>query len=264
MFEKSIDQLTADISKWADKALSLLQKRCEAADRISTAELSAGNAILDAAEGESTNLPVEAVVRARAEVAAFDAAGRSCIERLADAKRAKRQGEAAVLRKQAAQLRSEMESIEAKVAKHLAAVADLQGAQFRTSTALGSGLPRTEILQTQIGALEGRAQSLEGELPRSGALNVEAATSVDALLAAVLRYESETPTVQDILDWAVAFERGHEFGGASRRYRLVWRDGVIDAESYTQVTGLVRSTPGPFTGSPVYELGSDLFRAGAA
>jgi predicted nucleic acid-binding Zn-ribbon protein len=238
MFEKSIDQLTADISKWADKALSLLQKRCEAADRISTAELSAGNAILDAAEGESTNLPVEAVVRARAE--------------------------AAVLRKQAAQLRSEMESIEAKVAKHLAAVADLQGAQFRTSTALGSGLPRTEILQTQIGALEGRAQSLEGELPRSGALNVEAATSVDALLAAVLRYESETPTVQDILDWAVACERGHEFGGASRRYRLVWRDGVIDAESYTQVTGLVRSTPGPFTGSPVYELGSDLFRAGAA
>ncbi len=268
MFEKSTDQLAADVEKWAVKELSLMRQQRDAAARIAALEVNAGDALLDAeGEGEPGTAPIDAVVRARAEAAAIAAAIGSCRLRRLQAIQAKRVGAAAEFRGQALALRRQLDVLEQKTAKLMQTLGELQGMPFSASpTPTAPGIPLSQLLLNKIQAAESQSSSLEGELPRAGTVDVEDATGVEALVAAALRVDAEAPTTASILEWAASVERQakRDFGRQPRRYRLVWRDGMIDtAESYIQVSALIKTTEGTLGGA-VRELGTDQFRAAVA
>lgn len=143
---------------------------------------------------------------------------------------------------------------------------ELQGMPFSASpTPTAPGIPLSQLLLNKIQAAESQSTALEGELPRAGTVDVEDATSVEALVAAVLRIDAEAPTTASIVEWAASVERQakRDFGQQPRRYRLVWSNAEIDVDaSYVQVPSLIRTTAGTLGGT-VRELGTDQFRAAA-
>jgi hypothetical protein len=277
MFEKSTNELAADIEKWAVKELELGHKLREAAEGIPIAEAVAGAAILDGTAGDS----LAGLLRARAESAAIEAAVRACRGRRLEAVKAKRAADARIARKEAARLCGQIEGIAGKVAEHLRAVAEIERTQFGAPPlATGCDLPLTEQLRMQLDALERRIAGLEVEVPRDGTADISDARGADALVEAVLRHESDGPSAQDVLAWAAACEkRGRasrqepseplvlqplDFGERSRNFHLAWRNGEIDyAESYVQVPSLIRTQPARYSSGVTAELGSDLFRCSA-
>lgn len=254
MFEKNVVQLTAEIQRYAAKTLELLVRRRLAVEAVTTAERAAGESLLDAIEG--TSVPMDTVLKTRAELSAIDAGIVACRKRRLQAITTKCAGEGVGLRKQVAQLQAELEKLEAKTLVHIRAITELQGRDFTAvPTATSSGLPRSAQLQNEISGLEARAEALEREpVPTSGSVDLSDQTGTDALVGAVLRFEGDVPSVPEILDWAASCDRGR-FGNNARRFYLSWKNGVIDQqESYTQVAALARFAPG-------YLIGSDIFRA---
>lgn len=269
---------TNDVERYATKEVELIGRRRAATEAITTAEQAAGTALLDAGEGEAVTAPVEAVMRAKAQVSALDAAIHACRSRRLEAIRAKRQGDAAGLREQIIELREQLEKLEAKIAKHVAAISELQGAPFVALPASGwNQVSRWQELQNQIASFEIRAAALEAaEVPRGGVVDVQGVTTPDQLLLAALLHESDGPSVESIIAWAVGCEKhgrvsrmGHsmdqrDFGDNLRNFHLVWRNGVIVYdESHVQVPAFIRTEPGQYSGNPVAELGTDIFRCPA-
>jgi len=130
------------IEQFAKQEIELLARRRAAAAAITAAESAAGAALLDAVEGDTASLSVDQIQRARAELSQLDAAIKICRTRRLGAVRTKRQGEAGALRRQAAELRHQAETIEARVTKALTAVADAQQTSFAAPVvALGGDVP---------------------------------------------------------------------------------------------------------------------------
>ena len=267
MFEKSTDQLAADVEKWAVKELSLMQQQRDAAAKVLALELNAGDALLDAEGDQPSTAPIDAVVRARAEAAAVTAAIASCRLRRVQAITAKRAAAASELRREVMTLRRQRDALEKKTASLMDALGELQGMPYSASpTPTAPGIPLSQLLLNKIQAAESQASALEAELPRSGEVSVEDVTGVEALVAAVLRVEADVPNTPSILEWAASVEHQakREFGQQPRRYRLVWSDAEIDVDaSYVQVPALIRTTEGTLGGA-VRELGTDQFRVAAA
>jgi hypothetical protein len=266
-----------DVERYAAKEIELMGRRLQAVEAITAAEQAAGTALLDG-DGEATSAPVEAVIRASAQVSAIDSAVRTCRERRLEAIRAKRRGDAAELRKQILELREQLEKLEAKIAKHVAAISELQGVPFvALSASAWNKASCSQELQSQSTSFEIRAAALEADqLPQAGSVDVENVTTVDELVLAVLRHESDGPSAESISAWALGCEkhgrlsrmgRGmdqRDFGDSLRNYHLVWRNGVIVYdESRTQVPEIIRTEPGKYSGRPIADPGSDIFRCPA-
>lgn len=267
-----------EILKYATKEIELFGRRRAAVEAIEAAEQAAGIAVLDAPEGESTAAQTDAIMRAKSEVSAIDAAVRACRQRRLEAIKRKRAAEAVAAHEESDGLRSQIESINSQVSEHLAAVAKLEQTQFAAlPLAMAADLPLTQCLQMQIDALERRATALESEVPRTGGVDVSNVTGTGELIAEMLKHEGDVPTTEDVLSWVVGCEKhgrpGQQtgapdclaFGALLRNFHLVWRDCVIDfSQSYTQVPELIRASQGVYNPSmTVRESGSDLFRCPA-
>lgn len=136
---------------------------------------------------------------------------------------------------------------------------------------------RSQELQNQITSFEIRAAALEAdELPRAGAVDVQDVTTTDPLVLAALLHESDGPSAESIIAWAAGCEKHgrasrmgrsmdqRDFGDNLRNFHLVWRNGVIVYdESHVQIPAFIRTEPGQYSGDPVAELGSDIFRCPA-
>lgn len=274
------------IEQYARREIDLVGRLRAAKEKIGLAEAAAGAAILDS-ENE-TGAPgcgvateaVDALARAKAEVQALESAIKACRVRRLEAVKTKRAEAAAALRKQAAEMREQLEKLKAKTAKHLAEISELEGMPFALTPAPAPGMwgtvPLSQTLQNDALAADLKAASLEVEVPRNGSVTIDDATSVDPLILAVLQHPSDGPAAEDIAAWAAAVEtRGVDtgastyaprqpraFGSHHRRLHLEWKNGAIDTgESFIQVGALARRPPGPVTGAPGFELGSDIFKA---
>ena len=265
MFGTKVEEAAAAIEKLAARELLLMQQRHAACVKARAAEVAAGDEYLDNEAQAEPGPSVAAVVKAQAEISAIDGGLRACRARRLQAVKTKRLAEAAALRKQAGELRDQAASIRLRVAQAITLVNSLEAVEVTVSPARAGDVPLSQKLEARTDEMERRAAGLEGDVPRSGVVDVEDATNVEPLIAAVLRHESDGPDAGEILAWAEACEflSGKLFGDHARRFRLAWRDGAIDlAESYTQVPQLVKTSIGTF-GTTRFESGSDLFRAAA-
>src|ERR1017187_2046664 len=105
-----------EIERYVTKEIELFGRRRAAIEAIEATEQAAGVALLDASEGESTAAQTDAIVRAKSELAAINAAITACRQRRLQAVREKRATEAKAARKQADELRGQLEQLEEKTA----------------------------------------------------------------------------------------------------------------------------------------------------
>jgi len=250
------EQAAAEIEKYAAKELRLVADHSEAVAMVSTAELSAGEALLDAPDSESAKAAVEEIVRAKSGIAAIEASIRACRARRLEAIRGKIAAEAADWQKRAAEARAEQDRIMAKTKKHLDTLKQLEGVEF-----IPASTPKSSTLGARAFGCEDKAVQLEtAGVPRNGGAHLDDVTSAIPLVEMVLRHESDGPSAQEVLAWAAACDRDARFGNLPRSFRVSWRDGIIDyRDSYCQVAALA-----PSAGISIYtmkDLGPDVAQA---
>jgi len=250
------ERAAADLERYAAKEMKLVADLREAIERVSAAELNAGDCWLDALEGQFPQDAVEQIFRARSAVAAIEASIRACRVRRRDALQRKIAAEAAVWRVRAEEARTERARLEQRTTKHLDALRQLEGIEF-----IPAATPKSSILGMRIAGAEDKAAKLESaSVLLDGEAQLDGVTSVMPLVDAVLRHESDGPSAQEVLAWAAACDPDARFGDLPRSFRVIWRDGVIDyRESFCQVTALA-----PSAGVSIYtmkSLGPDMARA---
>ena len=250
-----------DVELYANKELELMASLQEAAGKVSDAERSAGDSILD---GESTDTAMEAIVRAKAQMAALEGAIRACRARRLAAIEAKLAAEVADLKKRAGEAREEHERIATKAARHLKALQELEGCQYMPAATVympGGAATNSGRLAALAHGLEDQAAHLEAAgVPDSGSAQLDDVASVNDLAAAILKHPSNGPSAAEVLAWAAACDTLDRFGAHRRNYRVTWTGGVIDfTQSYTQVPALAPTGEiSSYTGRP---LPPDLNRA---
>jgi hypothetical protein len=252
----NVEQATAEIDKYAAKEVKLVADHREAVAGVSAAEMSAGEALLDAPEGESAATAVEQIVRAKSGVAAIDASIRACRARRLEAIKGKIAAEAAAWHKRADEARAEQDRIMAKTKKHLDALKQLEGVEFIPASTL-----KSSTLGTRAFGCEDKAVRLEAAgVPRNGGAQLDDVTSAVPLVEMVLRHESDGPSAQEVFAWAAACDPDDRFGNLPRSFRVTWHDCVIDyRDSYCQVAALA-----PSAGISIYtmkDLGPDMAQA---
>lgn len=252
----NVEEATAEIQKYAAKELKLLGDHREAVAMVSAAELSAGDALLDAVEAESANAAIEQIVRAKSSVAAIEASIRACRARRLEAIKGKIAVEAADWRRRADEARAEQDRITAKTKKHVDALKQLEGVEF-----IPASTPKSSTLGARAFGCEDKAVQLEtASVPRNGGAQLDDVTSAISLVEMVLRHESDGPSAQEVFAWAAACDPDDRFGNLPRSFRVTWHDGVIDyRDSYCQVTALA-----PSAGISIYtmrDLGPDMAQA---
>jgi len=252
----NVDQATAEIGKYAAKELKLVADHSEAVAMASAAELSAGDALLDAQEGESVTAAVERIFRAKSGIAAIEASIRACRARRLEGIKGKIAAEATSWRKRADEARAEQDRITAKTKKHVDALKQLEGVEF-----IPASTPKSSTLGARAFGCEDKAVQLEtASVPRNGGAQLDDVTSAMPLVEMVLRHESDGPSAQDVFAWAAACDPDDRFGNLPRSFRVNWRDGVIDyRDSYCQVAALA-----PSAGISIYtmkDLGPDMAQA---
>lgn len=252
----NVEQAAAEIERYAAKEVKLVADHRDAVAGVSAAEMSAGDALLDAPEGESAATAVEQIVRAKSSVAAIEASIRACRARRLEAIKGKIAAEAADLRRRADEARAEQDRITAKAKKHLDALKQLEGVEF-----IPASTPKSSTLGTRAFGCEDKAVQLEtASVPRNGGAQLDDVMSAIPLVEMVLRHESDGPSAQEVFAWAAACDPDDRFGNLPRSFRVSWRDGVIDyRDSYCQVAALA-----PSAGISIYtmkDLGPDMAQA---
>src|ERR1039458_9369756 len=158
----NVEHAAAEIERYAAKELKLIADHSGAVAMVSAAELSAGDALLDAPDVESTNAAVEQIVRAKSGVAAIEASIRACRARRLEAIKGKIAAEAAEWRRCADEARAEQERITGKTKKHFDALKQLEGVEF-----IPASTPKSSTLGARAFGCEDKAVPLEAaELPR--------------------------------------------------------------------------------------------------
>ena len=247
-----VERAIGEIRKLAEREIELVREKQVKTRELSEAEHGAGLAYL---ENKTTNL--DQIIKLQAVLNMTKNALQACRAQRLAAIESKFRTDAQETRRRAAKKQSELADLEAKTNRLLADLSSLEGMTF-TQAILACQpasdplqprpVPKSALLRTEISELSWRAVELESKkIPNSGTVDVEAATSLDELLFAVLTHESEGPTGQEVLGWtdacqASALKRGGvnaQFGDLARRYRLCWTDGKIDlAASYVFVAAL--------------------------
>ena len=182
-----------ELEKYAIKEVELLGRLREAAGKVSDAERRAGDGILD---GEPTDAVVEAIVRAKAQVAALEGAITSCRKRRLQAIEDQTAAEVAGLRKRAEEARAEHNRIAAKTERHLRALKELEGCDYAPVTGpyIPASMPQSSRLAAQASSLEDKADSLESAgVSHSGAADIDDVTDTMPLVEAILRHPPTAP-----------------------------------------------------------------------
>ena len=174
----NVEQAAAEIEKYAAKELKLVAEHREAVAMVSAAELSAGDALLDAPDGESTDAAVEQIVRAKSVVAAIEASIRACRARRLEAIEGKIAAEATEWRKRADEARAEQERITGKTKKHLDALKQLEGVEY-----IPASTPKSSTLGARAFGCDDKAVRLETTgVPRNGGAQLDDVTSAIPLV----------------------------------------------------------------------------------
>jgi len=133
MFGTKVEEAASAIEKLANRELALMQQRHAATVKARAAEDAAGDAFLDGETEGQPSPPVDAVVKATAEIAAIDGGLRACRARRLQAVKTKRLAEAAALRKQAGELRDQAAAIKMRVAQAITLVNSLEATEVVVS-----------------------------------------------------------------------------------------------------------------------------------
>lgn len=253
--ENAVQRATSEFQRIGARELELETECASKRAELATAKTAAGSAIVD---GDKST--VGKVVRLAAEVDSFECALDACharrITAIQDLLRAKAQER----RRLAAEKRDELGALEAKTAKHLQALAELEGVPYsffilgqQPVGDAGNGFhtPLSTRLRIEAEDLESQAVELESRgVSRRGVVDINGATNTQDLIKALLREEKDIPSVSAVLAWAAACESAaapRAFGANPRRFHLVWNGGTIDHEhSYVYVAELGRQG-GPVT-----------------
>ena len=258
MFQKGVDT-------WAQKELALTKRKIELQGSLETVEVEAGVALLDAEESGSSGASAsfDKLDRTRGEVRMLAAAITACRARRLETIKTNRASEVAALRKQAADKSAELRSLESKISKALAQLAELDGCDY-----VPSGTPRTGALRAQIPHLARVAEDLDqANVPVSGVVDVDGVTTADEVLLTVAAYPAGGPTVEQVLAWLNACEdaarkyRASSFADHPRRVHFVWDvDGIDVRQSVIFCAALAKKQD---DGKSIYpETGT--FRSGVA
>jgi hypothetical protein len=256
------EEMKQEIVKWAKREVELARQE-------QAIEAEAGAAMLDAepdSGGDASNRRDSGL----AELRAIAAAVREARRRRVEAIRAKRAAEAQGFEERRADLEEEHAALSARVEKHRKALTDLLGVEVAIMSMMPGTLSRQQALQGQIGNLTDKVAWLQGAaIPTAGAIDVQDATSVEALIDELATFEGAIPPMQRLLDWAKSCEPvpGETFGAMPRSFHLVWANGEIDCQQSTVfVEGLCSPGPiGMYSNRPKgIDVASGTFRARAA
>lgn len=269
---------------WSAKAVELSKLLREKQSAITVIETAATNAAADALldNGDSAPPDVAAAAsleKARQDIKTLSLGLQGAMTRRRDAIIDDRRARAEALRKRAYAADLERNVIEQKsktLIEKLAALNEVDYTEAILSSvpagvaSQGSYLvPKIEKLRSEFRQLMDEAgnldQPLQGEIP-SSLREVDFETAVtpdDAALAILSREVLNVPSPLDVIAWFAAVERMNPriAGHSDRHIRIQWTNaGAIDeAASYIQITSLVTSQAGVYTGRPVAHLGSDIF-----
>lgn len=256
----AVARAAGEVRRFGEKEVELVGKKRLRIHELSEAEQGAGLAYL---EGGTSSF--DQVIRLRAELGVIESALKACRVQRLNAIASKFKVEAQQIRRQAGDKRAELAELEAKTSSLLEQLSALQGAPFTAA-----GTSKSETLQNEIAGLERRARELESKtIPSAGVVDLQEITSSEQFTIAVLCFEAEGPTAEEIEGWmnacqAVALHRrgGAEFADRPRRCRLIWSDRKIDlSQSYVFVPSLspIKGTGDP--GQPSYDIEVGTFRA---
>jgi hypothetical protein len=180
MFENN----NVELEKYAAKELELMASLRDAAGKVSDAERSAGDSILD---GESTDAAMDGIVRARAQKAAIEGAIRACRARRLTAIKAGIAAEVMDLRKRAGEAREEQKRIATKAERHLKALQELEGCQFVPAVTMyipGGAITNSGRLRSLAASLEDQAAHREAAgVPDCGSAQLDDVASATELAA---------------------------------------------------------------------------------
>jgi hypothetical protein len=267
-----LEQAAAQIAELGQREIALLERRRAKLAEAADAERLAGECLLDAsADSAEPDAALEHCLRVKAEARALEHAIDASHRRRCAAVGRKRALEATELRSQSEGLKDEVKHIENGVAKHLSAIAEIEGVEIpmgllSLAPSFGKQL-RSAQLRGEVLELESRAARLESEgIPRSGVIEgpQDPATSNEPMLEQLLQFEGEIPAIAAVFDWLHGCEQtaGQPFGDAPRRYRLAWRDGRIDrSRSYIQAESLAVPLTDWNTGREYPNMDGAKFRA---
>jgi hypothetical protein len=261
-----VEQAAAEIIALGQREVELLHERQAKASQLKEAEAEAGVAYLDS---QPTGA-VDQVLKLQAEIAAIGRAMGVCQLRRLDAIRSKWKIEARELQRQAAEKQRELGNVEAKTGKLLAQLSEIEGVVYNPEILLRQGdadgqllVPGSARLRAEVDHLQGSASELEQrDLPKAGNIDIQDASNVDVLLSALARHEGYTPSIESVLNWAVACETAaapRTFGDNKRRFRVIWdAAGRIDPRhSYVFVKALAR-----LIAENCFDVAGATFRAG--
>jgi hypothetical protein len=271
MAEPEVTQRAIDeIRRLAEKEIELVGKRWKAVHALAAAEQGAGLAYL---EGKNSGL--DQVIKLRAELGVIDAAVRTCQAQRSSAVKNRYSIEAKEARRKITEKQAEIASLNAKTAKHLQALSELEGVAYTHEVLgcqpAGEGAlrahiePRSETLRREISELDRSAQEAENwRAPNYGTVDMPDVINEQEFSLAVLMHDSQGVTAQVLVDWidachTIIKKKNLELGDKPRRYRLAWREGKVDPESYVHVKALARVIPGDL-GPDSYDSESATFR----
>jgi hypothetical protein len=226
------DELKQEVVRWVRREVELTRQR-------EAIEAEVGAAMVDAKPGASGDVS-ERAANEVAKLRAVTAALRETQRRRMEAIRANRAAELTDLEERRAAVEEEHAALAAKVEKFKKAFTDLLGVEIVLVTASPGMLSRLQRLEGQIGNLTEQALSVQNDaIPSAGTVDVQDATSVEALVDELALFEGAIPAMQSVLDWANSCEPvpGESFGQLPRRFRLVWANGEIDREQSSIFVG---------------------------
>jgi hypothetical protein len=267
-------QTTNTLEALATREFELDTLRLAKRADLGVAEELAGSAVLNgAAAGE-----IDRILRLRGEINAFDLAIDTVRSRRPAAIIETFEKKSRQLRNLANEKRAELDGLNVKAARLLRDLSQLEGVghgRFEPSGGDGFARPETkrERLAREIEGLLAQSRTFEqAQVPTSGALDNadNVVVSDDAVVLAVLRDMSASPSAADLRAWLAGIEievlakhpdrSRAELQQLPRRVRIVWSNGVIShSESYVFYPQLAPVIPSVLTfGAPA---GLDVSKA---
>jgi chromosome segregation ATPase len=157
--------------------------------------------------------------------------------------RAKREAEISALQARRAEIQKEVATLKSKIESHQNALTDLLGVPV-TITTPPSVWSRLLTLEHKIAGTDNQIHQLQKPLPDSGAVDVESATTNEALIETLAAFEGLIPQMESTLKWLEAVEFGRPLADRPRRIHFVWASRTINyQESYIFVESMCG--PGP-------------------
>ena len=244
---------SSEFEKLTSRELEMATQRRDTVAALATAEAATATALI--AGGALSELGE--VERLKTTIVAIDRAVAILRTSRLDMIRNTFRNRAADLRAEAAGKQKELDSLQAKTAKYLAALSELHGVNFDETILAAQRAthdplspfvrPRSVQLETEIRELLLQATSLEqSTIPKTGTVDMEDITDPTPLLQSVLAHESDAPSAAVVLEWLTGVlgevrRRGGNPESLPMRVHLTWKDSEINhKDSFIYVKALAK------------------------